>query len=86
MEITRELLAAKLSDYLHQLVPLSDLVDWAEWAMMDGEFSDDGFADIREVTACLGVADVQAFGLSWQDCTEMLAKLGYKAEVQIVPA
>lgn len=85
MEITRELLASKLSDYLHQHMPLSDLVDWAEWAMMDGEFSDDGFADIRDVIAHLGVADVQAFGISWQDCTEMLAKLGYKAQVEIVP-
>ena len=86
MEITREVLASKLSDYLHQLITLADLVDWAEWAMIDGEFEEEDFDNIRDVIARLGVADVRAFGVDWQDCKEMLAQLGYKAQVQIVPA
>lgn len=86
MEITNELIAAKLSDYLHQLIALADLVDWAEWAMVDGEFAEENFDLIGEVVAHLGVADVRACGISWQDCTEMLTKLRYKAQVEIVPA
>ncbi|MBV7327632.1 hypothetical protein KFU94_05110 [Chloroflexi bacterium TSY] len=86
MEITREILAAKLSDYLHQLITLADLVDWAEWAMMDGDFDEEDFDEIRSVVARLGIADVRTFGISWQDYTEMLSQLGYKAQVQIVPA
>ncbi|MEZ4714331.1 MAG: hypothetical protein R3A44_44535 [Caldilineaceae bacterium] len=86
MEITREILVSKLSSYLHQLITLAELVDWAEWAMMDGEFADENFDQIRDVIARLGVADVRAFGLSWQDYMEMLATLGYRAQVQIMPA
>jgi hypothetical protein len=31
----------------------------------------------------LGVADVRAFGLMWEDCQQLLRELGYDAQVQI---
>ena len=60
------------------------LVAWAESAMMDGEFEREHFADVRDVVARLGVADVRAFGLSWEDCEQPLGRLGYAARVNIV--
>ena len=82
--ITRQMVADKLAAYLRHDVPLADLVAWAEGAMMDGEFERQHFADIRDVVARLGVADVRAFGLTWDDCEQLLKKLGYAAHVQIV--
>ncbi len=82
--ITRQTVADKLGAYLRQDMPLADLVDWAESAMMEGEFDPEHFTDIRDVVARLGVADVRAFGLIWEDCQDLLGKLGYSAHVSIV--
>ena len=42
------------------------------------------FNAIRDVIAHLGVADVRAFGLTWEDCERLLKQLGYAADVNIV--
>jgi len=82
--ITRQIVAEKLAAYLRHDLPLADLVAWAESAMMEGEFAVEHFTNIRDVVARLGVADVRAFGLTWEDCQELLARLGYAARVSIV--
>lgn len=38
---------------------------------------------LREVWARLGVADIRAFGLNWEDCKERLRKLGFAVEVMV---
>lgn len=81
--ITREEVAHKLRDYLHHRISRSDLVDWAEEAMMEGEFTPEHFEDIRFVITRLGVADVRAFGLTWEDCEELLDRLGYQAKIEV---
>jgi hypothetical protein len=37
---------------------------------------------IRNILAQLGLADVKAFGLEYQDCENMMQKLGYTLEVK----
>ena len=83
-EITRQMVADKLAAYLRHDLSRGQLVAWAESAMMDGEFEREHFADVRDVVARLGVADVRAFGLSWEDCEQILGRLGYAARVNIV--
>jgi hypothetical protein len=63
-----------------------ELVNWAEDAMMDGEFDEHEAAAIANVVSRLGVADVRAFGLTWEDCEQLLRQLGYTARVDIVAA
>jgi hypothetical protein len=53
---------------------------------MDGEFDERDVDVLRAVIARLGVADVRAFGLTWEDCEEALRQLGYAARVEIVVA
>jgi len=84
MVITRDKIVEKLAAYLSLTLSLSDLVDWAETAMMDAEFDESDFELIRSVIAQIGLADVRAFNLSWQTCVDMLNRLGYVAQVQIV--
>jgi hypothetical protein len=60
------------------------LVSWAESAIMDGEFDPANFPTIRDVVARIGLADVRAFGLMWEDCEQLLTQLGYSAQVTIV--
>ena len=83
MKITRELVANKLTGYLHHELSLGELVDWAENVMMEGEFVEDKLGDTRDVVARLGVADVRAFGLTWENCERLLKKLGYCAHVEV---
>ena len=86
MTITKQTVADKIAAYLHHEISLAQLVDWAENAMMDGEFSEREMSALRNVVSRLGVADVRAFGLAWEDCEQFLHKLGYAARVDVVAA
>lgn len=82
--ITRKTVAEKLAAYLHHELLLDSLVAWAESTLMEGEFDPAHLQTIRDVLARIGVADVRAFGLTWEDCEQLLAQLGYSAQVSIV--
>ena len=73
--ITSEVLADKIRTYLQCQSSLADLVEWAENAMMDGEFEETNDYAIREITGRLGVADVKAFSLSKEDFEQFLSQL-----------
>ncbi len=86
MMITKQTVAEQIAAYLHHEISLAQLVDWAENAIMDGEFAEREMGALRSVIARLGVADVRAFGLSWEDCETFLRQLGYAARVDVVAA
>jgi hypothetical protein len=86
MQLTREMVVHKLAAYLRHEILLDDLVAWANAIMMEGDFEEAHYDAIRNVVARLGVADVRAFGLSWEDCESLLKQLGYNARVEIVAA
>ena len=83
-QITSKQLAARIKGYLQHEWSLSELVSWAEDAMYDGEFANESHNVIRDIVSRLGVADVRAFGLSWEDCEQFLLQLGYKVHVELV--
>ncbi len=83
MIITRQMVAERISAYLRGQQRLAEVVSWAEEAMREGEFAESEFAVIRDVVARLGLADVAAFGLTWEDAVEMLSRLGYRATVEV---
>jgi len=84
--ITRQTVANKIAAYLHGEISLAQLVDWAESVIQDGDFDERDIEVLRSSVARLGVADVRAFGLEWNDCEQMLEQLGYSARVDIVAA
>ncbi len=86
MIITKTTTAAKITAYLHHEITLAELVDWSERALMDGEFDEMDAAALSQVIARLGVADVRAFGLAWEDCEDLLRQLGYIPRVEVVAA
>lgn len=83
MMITRKIVADKLIAYLKHKITLAQLVDWSEDAMMDAEFEQSYCDQIIEVISRIGLADVKAFGLLWEDCEMFLTKLGYKVKIDI---
>ena len=86
MTITKQTVADKIAAYLHHDLTLGHLVDWAERALLDGEFAERDAKILSSVVARLGVADVRAFGLAWEDCEELLRKLGFSSRVEVVAA
>jgi hypothetical protein len=86
MVITKQLVAEQIAAYLHHDITLAQLVDWTENAMMDGEFEAASVSVLASVVSRLGVADVRAFGLTWEDCEQLLERLGFTARVEIVAA
>ena len=86
MLITRQTAAGQLAAYLHHELTLAQLVDWAEGALMEGEFPEHEAATLAAVVGRLGVADVRTFGLSWEDCETLLQQLGFAARVEIALA
>lgn len=85
MLITKQTVAEKIAAYLGHEISLAELVGWAERAMMEGQFDNESIAVAAAVVARLGMADVRAFGLTWEDCEDMLRTLGYDARVEVVP-
>ncbi len=80
MRVTRQIVADQLAAYLRDQISLGELVDWAEEQVMEGEFES---ATVRDAVARLGLADVRAFGLTWEDCQRLLRGLGFAAHVEI---
>jgi hypothetical protein len=86
MKVTRETVIWQFEDYLHGTLSIAGLVEWAESAMGEGEFDEGQASLLSDVVARIGVADVRAFGLTWEDCRDMLRSLGLSARVDLVAA
>ena len=81
--ITREQVAEKVRAYLLHKLPAAELIEWAEYAMQEEEFESEYYEDIRHVVSRLGVMDVRTFGLTWEECEQMLDRLGYQTKIEI---
>jgi cobyrinic acid a,c-diamide synthase len=83
MQITRQQVADQIGAYLRHQLTLENMVDWAEQQVLEGEFES---TTVRDAVARLGIADVRAFGLTWDDCEQLLRELGFAARVEIAIA
>lgn len=86
MTITKQLLVGKLVNYLDNRITLDQLVDWAEEAIREGDFAEENKNHLlRDVVSRLGLADVKAFGLEWENYKNFLNQLGYEAKIVVQP-
>ncbi len=83
MKINRKVVAQKLIDYLYHRITLTELVDWAETAMMEADFEEQDLEILRDIVSRLGLADVKTFGISWEDCEDFLSRLGYRVSITV---
>ena len=83
MKITRQKVGQKLIDYLYHRITLAELVDWAESAMMEADFEEKDFEIVRDIVSRVGLGDVKAFGMTWEDCENFLLQLGYRLSVKV---
>ncbi|MBI5529144.1 MAG: hypothetical protein HY897_22695 [Deltaproteobacteria bacterium] len=83
MKVDRHDVAKRLDDYLHHRLTLDEFVDWAETVVMEAEFESGDAQILRDVIGRIGLADVKAFGMSWEDCEDFLGRLGYQVNVSV---
>jgi hypothetical protein len=83
MKLTRQKVAQKLIDYLYHRITLAELVDWAETSMMESDFEEKEHNNLRDIVSRLGLADVKAFGITWEDFENFLSRLGYRVDLKV---
>ena len=79
--ITKKIISEKLLSYLQHRITLEEIVHWAEHTLMIGSFEDDDTHKIRNILARIGSADTKNFGLTWEDCEEIMHYLGFSLQV-----
>lgn len=84
--IRRESVRDMLTSYLNSRISLPRLVEWVEQALAEEDVAPQDAEVISASLARLGLADVRAFGLTWQDIDATLTALGYQAQVMVEPA
>ncbi len=83
MKIGCKEVGQKLVDHLQHRITLEELVEWAESTMMEADFDEKNLETIRDIVSRLGLADVKAFGMTWEDCEGFLSRLGYEVSVTV---
>ena len=79
--ITKTTIAEKILLYLQHHITLPEIVHWAEEALINNNFEDDKTHTVRNILARIGSADVKAFGITWEDCEEIMHYLGFRLQV-----
>lgn len=80
--VTKKVIAEKLPAYLQHNLSLAELIGWAEKKLIQSNYEDDSSHTIRNALARLGIANVKAFGLEYQDCEDIMQKPGYTLQVK----
>ncbi len=84
--LTRQNVAQYLGDYLNHRITLNALVDWAENAIMQGDIEDGSEKVVMKALGRIAAADVKEFGLLWEDCEDIMQKLGFVIKVDVLKA
>jgi hypothetical protein len=86
VKVTKRTVADKTAVYLRHEITPGELVDGSKRTPLDGEFSKQEVLALTGVVSRPGLAEVRAFGLTWDDCQEPLHKLGFAARVEVASA
>jgi hypothetical protein len=80
--ITRQMVSAKLFEYLNQQITLVELVDRAENSFIDSTLAPDSDTDLlNDILGYLTAADRPQFPLTWGRCAEFMTRLGVSLRV-----
>jgi hypothetical protein len=71
--------------YLERDLSLQDLLDWAETTLAENELSAEDEAFLQDLLARAGEPASQDFGLTLEDCSDLMARLGQELKVRTRP-
>jgi hypothetical protein len=77
MEITKEILATKILEYLNRKTTSEELAKWAEDAMLEETYQEEYFNEISDALARIGLINVKSFELPISFYLNILINLDY---------
>ncbi len=86
MNITKEILAGKILEYLNRSITANDLAMWAESAMIDSHYQEEYFKVISEALAKIGLTNVKSFELPIAFYLNVLIQLDYLTVFGLQPS
>jgi hypothetical protein len=85
MQVTKELLAGKIVEYLNRRLTANDLAVWAEDAMLESDYQEPYFMEIAEALAKIGLMNVNGFELPIAYFLNLLIQLDYRTVFSVEP-
>jgi hypoxanthine phosphoribosyltransferase len=83
--LARNAMLGQISAYLNLRIGLEQLVAWAQTMVDEGQLSQDDEVLLRDLVARAGDPDGEGFGLSIEDISEFLGRLGRELRVSTSP-
>jgi len=83
--LTRGAILRHLNRYLGQEITVAQLVSWAQETLAAGDLSDEDEALLRDLVARAGEPGGADFGLTLEDCSEFMTRLGYELRINTSP-
>jgi hypoxanthine phosphoribosyltransferase len=83
--LLRGAIVQKLNNYLNQRIDARQLVSWARQTLASNDLAPADRELVEELVACVGNLGGPDAGLTVQECTGFLTRLGYGLEVSLRP-
>jgi hypoxanthine phosphoribosyltransferase len=83
--LTRGAILRQLNAYLNRAIALSHLVSWARDTVAAGDLSPDDERLLRDLVARAGGPATEGFGLTLEDISEFLGRLGHELRISTSP-
>ncbi len=83
--LTRGAILRHLNRYLNQEISASQLVAWAKETLAEGDLSEEDEVLLNDLVARAGTPGTEAFGLTIEDCSEFMERLGYELRISTGP-
>jgi hypoxanthine phosphoribosyltransferase len=84
--LTRGAILRELNAYLDGQILLAQLVAWAQDTLAEGDLSPDDESLLRDLVARAGETGSERFGLTLEDCSDLVGRLGHELQVSTGPA
>lgn len=83
--LTRGAILRHLNHYLSQEITATQLVSWARETLAAGDLSEEDEVLLHDLVTRAGEPGSAAFGLTIQDCSEFMTRLGYELRFSTSP-
>jgi len=83
--LMREAILRQMNNYLSQEITLAELVAWAQETLAAADLSPDDESFLRDLIARSGEPGSNGFGLTMEDCSALLGRLGQELRVSTAP-
>jgi hypoxanthine phosphoribosyltransferase len=75
----------QINRYLNRQSSLAQLVAWAQGTLAGGDLSPDDESLLRDLITCAGEPDSETFGLTMEEWSSLLSRLGHELRVTTSP-